>query len=118
MVKKKLYYYSNAIALVMGVVFCVIAHGPIGVLIAIIAQVALGLLLLLGFIPVIGVILYAWLGWFSFLPWLTGVFGLTEGSWALAALFFFDLVISIGCTVQMLIRIFTTWWRIDNNPFK
>jgi hypothetical protein len=111
MVKKKLYYYSNAIALAMGIVFCVIAHGPVGVLLAIITQVALGLLLLLGFIPVAGVILYAWLGWFGFLPWLMGSFGI-DGSWALSAMFFFNLIISIGCTLQMLIRIFTTWWRI------
>ncbi len=111
MVKKKLYVYANILSLILGVVFCTIVYGPVGVLIGIVAQIVLGITLLLGFIPVVGVILYAWLGWFSFLPWLVSVFGV-EGSWALAALFVMNLIVSIGCTVQMIIRIFTTWWRI------
>ena len=110
MVKKKLYVYSNVISLLLGMVFCTIAYGPVGIVIALITQIVLGIILLIGFIPIAGVIIYAWLGWFNFLPWLVAVFGV-EWSWALSAMFALNLIVSIGCTAQMLIRIFTTWWR-------
>jgi len=110
MVKKKLYYYSNLFALILGIIFCGITYGPVGILIAVVAQVVLGLLLLLGFIPVVGVLLYIWLAWFNFLPWLVAVFGV-EWAWSLSALFVFNLIVSVGCTAQMIIRIFTTYWR-------
>jgi hypothetical protein len=110
MVKKKLYIYSNAIALVLGIIFCFITYGIPGILIAIVTQIVLCITLLLGFIPVIGVILYAWLAWFNFMPWLVAVFGV-EWAWSLTALFVLNLIVSIGCTVQAIIRIFTTYWR-------
>lgn len=110
MVKKKLYLYSNLISVILGIIFCTITYGPVGILIAIVVQIVLGLTLLLGFIPIIGVILYVWLAWFNFLPWLVTFFGV-EWAWSLTAMFFFNLIISVGCTLQMLIRIFTTWWR-------
>jgi hypothetical protein len=110
MVKKKLYIYSNIIALVLGIVLCAIAYGPMGVLIAIVTQIVLGILLLLGFIPVIGVVLYAYLSWFFVLPWVSAVFGV-EWAWPLTALFVFNLIVSIGCTLQAIIRIFTVYWR-------
>ncbi|UCD02869.1 MAG: hypothetical protein JSV63_03760 [Candidatus Aenigmatarchaeota archaeon] len=111
MVKKKLYAYSNLIALVLGILFCFITYGPAGILIAIVTQIVLGLTLLLGIIPVIGVILYAWVAWFSFLPWVVTVFGV-EWTWSLTALFVLNLIVSIGFTVQMIIRIFTVYWRL------
>ncbi len=110
MVKKKLYAYSNAISLVLGIVFCALTYGIAGVPIAIIAQVVLGITLLLGFIPVVGVILYAWLTWFNFLPWLVTAFGV-EFAWSLTAMFVLNLIVSIGCTAQAIIRIFTPYWR-------
>ena len=110
MVKKMLYGYSNLIALVLGVVFCFVAYGFVGILVAFVTQVFLGVLLLLGFIPVIGVIIYIWLGWFNLLPWVAAVFGV-EWSWALTSIFILNLIVSIGCTVQALIRIFTVYWR-------
>ncbi len=110
MVKKKLYGYSNLIALILGMVFCTIAYGPVGILIAIVTQILLGILLLLGFIPVIGVILYVWLIWFHVLPWVAAVFGV-EWGWSLTALFVLNLIVSIGCTIQAVIRIFTVYWR-------
>jgi hypothetical protein len=110
MVKKKLYVYSNLVSLVLGMLFCFVTYGTVGIVIAIIAQVVLGITLLLGLIPIIGVILYAWLAWFNFLPWLVSVFGV-EPAWSLAAMFAINLIVSIGFTVQMIIRIFTTWWR-------
>jgi hypothetical protein len=111
MVKKKLYGYSNLIALIMGVVFCTITYGIIGIPIAIVSQVAMGVLLLLGFIPVVGVFLYGWVVWFHVIPWIVAVFGV-EWSWPLTALFAFNLVVSIGCTLQIIIRVFTTWWKL------
>jgi hypothetical protein len=110
MVKKKLYLYSNLLSLILGMIFCTITYGPAGILIAIVAQVAFGITLLLGFIPVVGVALYAWLGWFGFLPWLTAAFGV-EWAWSLTTMFAFNLIISIGCTLQAIIRIFTVYWR-------
>ena len=110
MVKKKLYIYSNLIALVMGIMFCFITYGPVGILIAIVTQVMLGILLLLGFIPVVGVILYGYLAWFYALPAATSLFGVSW-DWSLTALFVFNLIISIGCTLQAIIRIFTVYWR-------
>jgi len=110
MVKKKLYGYSNLIAIILGIIFCTITYGPLGILIAITAQIVLGILLLLGFIPVVGVFLYVWLAWFNFLPWLVSVFGI-EWTWSLTTLFVFNLIISIGATLQMIIRIFTVYWR-------
>ncbi len=110
MVKKKLYIYSNVIALLLGIVFCFLTYGPAGVLIAIVTQIALGILLLIGFIPVIGVIIYAWLAWFNILPWLIAFFGV-EWAWSLTVLFVLNLIVSIGCTVQAIIRIFTVYWR-------
>ncbi len=110
MVKKKLYIYSNIIALVLGIVLCAIAYGPLGVLIAIVTQIILGILLLLGFIPIVGVVLYAWLSWFYVLPWVAAVFGV-EWAWPLTALFVFNLIVCIGCTLQAIIRIFTVYWR-------
>jgi hypothetical protein len=110
MVKKKLYIYSNVISLVLGIIFCALTYGPAGVLIAILTQIVLGILLLLGFIPVIGVILYAWLAWFYYFPFVTGVFGV-ELSWSLIAMFCMNLIVCIGATFQAIIRIFTTYWR-------
>jgi hypothetical protein len=110
MVKKKLYLYSNLIALILGMVICTFAYGTLGILIAIVAQIILGILLLLGFIPVVGVVLYAWIAWFHVLPWVAAVFGV-EWAWPLAALFAFNLFVSIGCTLQAIIRIFTVYWR-------
>ncbi len=110
MVKKKLYIYSNVIALLLGILFCYITYGISGILIAIVTQIVLGVILLLGFIPVVGVILYAWLAWFNFLPWLITVFGV-EWAWSLTALFVLNLIVSIGCTAQAIIRIFTVYWR-------
>ncbi len=111
MVKKKLYIYSNLIAIVLGILFCFITYGLVGIPIAITAQIVLGITLLLGIIPVVGVILYAWLAWFNFLPWLVAVFGV-EWMWSLTALFVLNLIVSIGFTVQMIIRIFTVYWRL------
>ena len=111
MVKKKLYVYSNIIALVLGILFCFITYGAVGILIAIVAQVVMGITLLLGIIPVFGVIIYTWLIWFNFLPWLTAFFGV-EWMWSLTALFVLNLIVSIGFTVQMIIRIFTVYWRL------
>lgn len=111
MVKKKLYLYSNAIALLLGVIFCFVTYGPIGIAIAILTQIVLGITLLLGFIPIVGVFLYAWLAWFNFMPWMVSVFGV-EWAWSISAMFVLNLVVSIGCTVQVLIRVFTVWWRI------
>ena len=110
MVKKKLYAYSKLIALILGIIFCCMTYGPVGILIAVIVQVVLGVTLLLGFIPVVGVILYIWLGWFSFLPWMVSVFGV-QWAWSLTVLFMFNLIVSIGCTAQIIIRIFTPYWR-------
>lgn len=112
MVKKKLYIYSNLLALLLGIIFSFITYGPLGILIGITAQVILGITLLLGFIPVIGVILYAWLAWFNAIPWLVAVFGV-EWAWSITALFLINLAVSIGCTVQAIIRIFTVYWRFD-----
>ncbi len=111
MVKKKLYMYSNAIALVLGILFCFLTYSFIGIPIAIVTQILLGITLLLGFIPVIGVILYAWLAWFNVLPWIVSVFGV-EWTWSLTVLFVLNLIVSIGCTAQAIIRIFTVYWRL------
>jgi hypothetical protein len=89
---------------------CFATYGPAGILIALIAQIALGLLLLLGFIPIVGVLLYGWLAWFSVLPWVVSVFGV-EWTWSLTAIFVLNLIVSIGCTLQAIIRIFTVYWR-------
>jgi len=110
MVKKKLYIYSNVIGLLLGLIFCFATYGPIGLAIGLISQVVFGITLLLGFIPVIGVIIYAWLAWFNYMPWVVSVFGV-EWAWSITALFLFNLIISIGCTVQAIIRIFTVYWR-------
>jgi hypothetical protein len=110
MVKKKLYLYSNLISLVLGIVLCYVTYGPAGILIAIAAQIALGILLLIGFIPVVGVIIYAWLAWSSVIPWVAAVFGV-EWAWSLTVMFALDLIVSIGCTLQAIIRIFTVYWR-------
>ena len=110
MVKKKLYLYSNAISLILGIVFCFMTYGPVGILIAIVTQIVLGIILLLGFIPVVGVILYIWFAWFNFMPWIVAVFGV-DWTWSLTTLFVFNLIVSIGCTLQAVIRIFTVYWR-------
>ena len=110
MVKKKLYLYSNLIALIMGIVTCTAAYGAIGIIIAIVTQILLGILLLLGFIPVFGVVLYALLAWFGVLQWIVSVFGVAW-EWPLTTLFVFNLIISIGCTLQAVVRIFTNYWR-------
>jgi hypothetical protein len=110
MVKKKLYGYSNLLALILGLIFCTITYGPVGIIMAIIAQIVMGIILLFGFIPVFGVVIYIWLIWFNFLPWLVAAFGV-EWSWSLTVLFAFNLIISIGCTLQAIIRIFTVYWR-------
>jgi len=110
MVKKKLYGYANLIAIILGIILCTIAYGAVGILIAIVTQILLGILLLLGFIPVVGVVLYAWLAWFNVIPWVVAVFGL-EWAWPLTTLFVFNLIVSIGCTLQIIIRIFTVYWR-------
>lgn len=110
MVKKKLYLYSNLLAMILGIIFCFAAYGPVGIAVAIVTQIALGILLLLGFIPIVGVILYAWLAWFSVIPWIVAVFGI-QWAWPLTALFVFNLIVSIGCTLQAIIRIFTVYWR-------
>jgi hypothetical protein len=110
MVKKKLYGYSNLIAMVIGIILCFIAYGPVGILIAIVTQILLGILLLLGFIPIVGVVLYAWLAWYYVLPWIAAFSG-AGWEWPLTVMFALNLVVSIGCTLQILIRIFTVWWR-------
>ncbi len=110
MVKKKLYIYSNVIALVLGIIFCFITYGYTGIIMGVLTQIVLGIILLIGFIPVIGVLIYAWLAWFNFLPWVVTVFGV-EWAWSLTALFVLNLIVSIGCTVQAVIRIFTVYWR-------
>ena len=88
-----------------------VVYGPIGAPIAILMQVVLGITLLLGFIPVVGVFLYGWLAWFNFIPWVTTLFGV-EWTWTLTVMFLFNLAVCVGCTIQALIRIFTVWWRI------
>jgi hypothetical protein len=110
MVKKKLYIASNLISLVLGMIFCFMTYGLIGIPIAIVTQILLGLLLLLGFIPVVGVFIFVWLAWFNVLPWVVSVFGV-EWAWSLTAMFVFNLIVSIGCTFQAVIRIFTVYWR-------
>jgi hypothetical protein len=110
MVKKKLYIYSNIIALIIGIILSTIVYGLVGIPVAIVAQILMGILLLLGFIPIVGVILYAWLVWFNVIPWIVTVFGI-EWAWPLTALFAFNLIVSIGCTLQAIIRIFTNYWR-------
>ena len=110
MVKKKLYIYSNAIALVIGIILSTIVYGLIGIPVAIVTQILMGILLLVGFIPIVGVVLYTWLVWFHVLPWIVTVFGITW-DWPLTALFVFNLIVSIGCTLQAIIRIFTNYWR-------
>ena len=110
MVKKKLYIYSNAISLILGVILFAVTYGITGIPMAVIAQIVMGITLLVGFVPVAGVFIYAWLMWFNFMPWLVAVFGV-EWLWSLNALFVLNLIVSIGCTVQAIIRIFTVWWR-------
>lgn len=111
MVKKKLYIYSNVLALIIGLIFCYLTYGFLGLPIAIVTQLLLGIILLAGFIPIIGVFVYIWLAWFNVLPWIVSVFGV-EWAWSLSVLFVFNLVVSIGCTAQAIIRIFTTYYRI------
>jgi len=115
MVKKKLYIYSNAFNLLIGIIACVAAYGVVGIPVAITLQVMLGLLLLLGFIPIIGVIIYGWYGWFNIIPMVASFFGI-EWTWALSIMFILNLIISTGCTLQAIIRIFTPWWRIGEVP--
>ena len=110
MVKKKLFYYCNLIALLMSIVLFGFTFGLSGVLLAVVFQICLGALLLLGFIPVVGVVLYSWLAWFNLIPWLLAVFG-AEWAWPVTAMFVFNLIVSIGCTFHAIIRIFTVYWR-------
>jgi len=56
------------------------------------------------------VILYGYLAWFHVLPGVTSFFGV-GWEWSLNVLFVFNLIISIGCTLQAIIRIFTVYWR-------
>ena len=111
MVKKKLYIYSNTIALIIGIILCTIVYGIVGIAVASVAQIMRGLLLLRGFIPIVGIVLYAWLMWYHVMPWIAAVFGI-QWDWPLTALFAFNLIVSIGCTLQTIIRIFTNYWRL------
>ncbi len=111
MVKKKLYLYSNAISLLLGIVLCSVTYGMAGIPVAIVAQIGMGIALLVGFIPVAGIFIYGWLMWFNFMPWLVATFGI-EWAWSINAMFVLNLIVSIGCTIQAIIRIFTVWWRI------
>ncbi len=110
MVKKKIYFYSLILGELLGMALCFVNYGPWGIAIGLLTNLLLAITLLLGFIPVLGVVLYAYLAWFDILPWIAGLTGAGWG-WSLTALFIYNFVISAGCTAQMIIRIFTSYWR-------
>jgi len=109
MVKKRIYFFSLVLGELLGMALGFINYGPWGIATGFLANLLLAITLLLGFIPVVGVGLYAWIAWFYILPWIAGLTGAGWG-WSLTVLFVYNLIISAGCTAQMIIRIFTSYW--------
>lgn len=101
---------ANFVFLIVGIILGFFEHGLAGAGIMIPIQIILCILSILGFIPLLGVILYFAIGYFYVNPFLLGLISVSF-SWAGGALLVLNGVVCVVLTLQSFTKIFTTYWK-------